>query len=410
MHRRKIYKRLSFFLDRRGLQTVVILIGYALVAPFLPTVIHRLFYTISLLIKDILVWMMPVTVCFFVAQTITLFERKAPLFILTLVLFETVSNLSSVWYALGFARIISETMTPLKVTTLDLSFHALWRLPWPKPPWWAADKGCVVGFLLGAMGGFFRYPSLNRAIDYIKSTLEIILTQVFARLIPLFILGFVARMYQTQLLSQMIYRYGIVLIWLVFVLGLYILGLFALGAGGRWSVMRRHIVNLLPAGGIAFSSGCSLSTMPWTINGTAKNLDHPDMAKAIIPATTNIQQVGDCITNVFLCLLIYRYFYGDVPNYLMLLNFSIVFVLARFATTAVIGGAIFVMLPIYETYLHFTAEMVAIILAFNVILDPLVTSSNVLANGALCRLFEQIWGKLSILRGKDLHQEVKTEG
>ena len=49
------------------------------------------------------------------------------------------------------------------------------------------------------------------------------------------------------------------------------------------------------------------------------------------------------------------------------------------------------MLPIYEAYLGFTPEMIAIILAFNVILDPLVTSSNVLANGALCRIFERAW-------------------
>ena len=73
------------------------------------------------------------------------------------------------------------------------------------------------------------------------------------------------------------------------------------------------------------------------------------------------------------------------------LNFSFVFVLARFATAAVLGGAIFIMLPIYETYLSFTPEMIGIILAFNTILDPLITSSNVMANGALCRIFERVW-------------------
>ena len=72
-------------------------------------------------------------------------------------------------------------------------------------------------------------------------------------------------------------------------------------------------------------------------------------------------------------------------------SFSLVFVLARFATAAVIGGAIFIMLPIYEAYLGFNAEMIAIILAFNVILDPVITASNVVANGALCQIFEKVW-------------------
>ena len=49
------------------------------------------------------------------------------------------------------------------------------------------------------------------------------------------------------------------------------------------------------------------------------------------------------------------------------------------------------MLPIYESYLGFTPEMIAIILAVNVILDPLVTCTNVVANGALCRVFERVW-------------------
>ena len=50
------------------------------------------------------------------------------------------------------------------------------------------------------------------------------------------------------------------------------------------------------------------------------------------------------------------------------------------------------MLPIYENYLNFTPEMIAIILALNVVLDPLITSCNVMANGALCRVFEKVWG------------------
>ena len=56
-----------------------------------------------------------------------------------------------------------------------------------------------------------------------------------------------------------------------------------------------------------------------------------------------------------------------------------------------LGGAIFVMLPIYQHYLNFNDEMIAIILAMNVILDPIVTSSNVMANGGLAKIFENIW-------------------
>jgi Na+/H+-dicarboxylate symporter len=155
--------------------------------------------------------------------------------------------------------------------------------------------------------------------------------------------------------------------------------------------MVQHIKNLLPAGGISLTSGCSLSTMPWTIKGASMNLENPALARAIIPATTNIQQIGDCITNAFLCFLIYKHFNGYAPDIKTLVIFSGVFVAARFATAAVLGGAIFIMIPIYQTYLGFNDEMVAIILAMNVILDPIVTSSNVMANGGLARVFEKVW-------------------
>ncbi|MBX9977238.1 MAG: dicarboxylate/amino acid:cation symporter [Alphaproteobacteria bacterium] len=69
--------------------------------------------------------------------------------------------------------------------------------------------------------------------------------------------------------------------------------------------------------------------------------------------------------------------------------------MARFTTAAVIGGAIFTMLPIYQNYLGFNAEMTALILTFNMLLDPIVTASNVMANSALCVLFEQVWGSIS---------------
>jgi Na+/H+-dicarboxylate symporter len=55
------------------------------------------------------------------------------------------------------------------------------------------------------------------------------------------------------------------------------------------------------------------------------------------------------------------------------------------------------MLPIYEKYLNFTPEMIAIILALNVVLDPLITSCNVMANGALCRVFEKVWARVQTL-------------
>jgi Na+/H+-dicarboxylate symporter len=295
----------------------------------------------------------------------------------------------SVWYAYGCGHLAVSTLHEITPFPLSDTFHALWRFPLAKPPWWSADKGTFAGIALGLMAA--RFPFFHTFIAKGKALAEKLLTKIFSRLIPLFILGFVARMYKTDLLNQIAYQYTDFLLWLVTILAIYIVFLFIIGSGRAFI---QSIKNIIPAASIAISSGCSLSTMPWTIEGTSKNLKDPDLAKAVIPATTNIQQIGDCIANTFLCFLIYYHFNGHVPPLSVWIPFTAIFVLARYATAAILGGAIFIMLPIYEHYLNFTPEMTAMILAFNVILDPLITCTNVVANSALCRIFEKLWHKI----------------
>ncbi len=387
-----LLSKLFLGLQQRSVQTILVLTVYVLLAPFLPPVAHQTFYTISLFIKDLLIWNLPIVVAFFIAYTVSSFERRAPLFILTLIIFETCSNLSSVWYAYGTAALVADHLPLIKVAALENRFEPLWRLSLVRPSWWSAEKGAFAGLVLGCISAFAKGPLLKQFLGQGKNFAQWLLTKVFARLIPVFVLGFVAHMIQTKLLDHVLTHYAVLTMCLTLFLVLYITLLFALGAGWSLRATLLNIKNLLPAGAMALTSSCSMSTMPWTIEGSAKNLKNPLLAKAIIPATTNIQQIGDCLAQTFLCFMIYRHFYGHNPDLMTWIVFSNVFVLARFATAAVLGGAIFIMLPIYENYLNFTPEMIAIILALNVVLDPLITSCNVMANGALCRVFEKVWG------------------
>jgi Na+/H+-dicarboxylate symporter len=384
------------YLKNRSLQTILVLALYSIFAQILPLVAHQTFYTISVFIKDILIWLMPITVCVLIASTIDKFENKAPLFILVLMTFEAISNFLSVTYAFAVGSLITSSIPTFEIIDISDNFNPLWRIPFSKPWWWSADKGSFAGLIIGCLSAFSYSPPLKRNLAKARTTIEFMLTKVFARLIPLFVLGFIAQIYQTGMLSHMIMNYSILILYLIIFLSFYIMMIFAIGAGFNIGEMTRHIKNLTPAWLMAITSSCSLSTMPWTIEGTAKNLRRPALAQAIIPATTNIQQIGDCITNALLCFLIYKQFFGYTPDALTWIAFSLVFVAARFATAAVMGGAIFLMLPIYQTYLDFNDEMIAIILALNVILDPIVTSTNVITNGGMAKIFEDLWRKISL--------------
>lgn len=388
--------RIRKSLSQQGIQVVLLFLLYVLTADSLPLQVHQGLYSVSLCIQNLLMWMLPVILLFFIAHTICSFQKQAPLFILSLIVFETLSNLASVWYAYCGGHIVGDSLPALSYSHSASPFIPLWDPSLYRPAWWSSEKGVLLGLLLGCGAAFYRQPFLTHFISKGKESAQWILTTLFSSLIPLFVLGFVAKMYKTAMLQEVFSQYSILLLWLVLFLACYILFLFCMG--NNWSLKKGLLdfKNIAPAGGLAFTSGSSLASMPWTISCTAKNLHNPEFAKAIIPATTNIQQIGDCITNSFLCFVLYFHFFGHAPEFIMWASFSIVYVLARFATSAVLGGAIFFMLPIYESYLNFTPEMLSLILAFNVLLDPLVTSCNVLANGALCRIFEKVWMKVQI--------------
>jgi Na+/H+-dicarboxylate symporter len=381
-------------LKNRTLQTLIIITLYILFAESIPLDFQRGLYTASILIKDSLIWIMPLTVCAFIAHTVDSFEHKAPLFILILLLFETSSNMLSVWYSYIAANMISSQLPNFELIELKQGFKALWTIPFTKPSWWGADKGSLAGLVLGLLSATVL-PQARSFLTISKNVFEGILTKIFVKLIPIYILGFIAQIHQSGMLNHMMTHYGMLIIYLLFFTIIYLFLIFFIGTKFSISGTFSNIKNLMPAGLIALASGCSLSTMPWTIQGAGKNLRDPELAKALIPATTNIQQIGDCIANAFLCYLIYYNFFGLAPDILTWSIFTLVFVAARFATIGVRGGAIFVMLPIYQTYLNFNDEMIAIILALNVILDPIITSCNVIANGGLAKIFENIWVKLS---------------
>ena len=112
----------------RSLQILFLVGIYFFVAPICPLWVHQGLYTISVLIKDLLLWMLPMTVAFFIAHAVASFEKKAPLFVLMLFLFEGLSNMTSVWYAYGCAGLVSGYVSFEAAPKFDDSFKPLWHL------------------------------------------------------------------------------------------------------------------------------------------------------------------------------------------------------------------------------------------------------------------------------------------
>ena len=126
----------------------------------------------------------------------------------------------------------------------------------------------------------------------------------------------------------------------------------------------------------------SVAAMPLTLVGVEKNAKNPEVSRSIIPATVNIHLIGDCFAIPIFAFAILKSFGVLEPSCFNYIVFAFYFVLAKFSVAAVPGGGILVMLPILETYLGFNGEMLSLITTLYILFDPLITSANILGNGA----------------------------
>jgi Na+/H+-dicarboxylate symporter len=390
-------------LKNTSIQTLLAVLCVLLFHESIPLDWARGFYTLSLTLKDVLLAILPLSICVFIASTLNSFKKRGYLLVVSIALFELVSNACASFAAYGLsfwgASLYKGGISPASISPLvpfqieGLNFKAL------LPRFWRVEYGTAFGIVLGLFMPYVQSTTLEKMLTSLSSFLKKIFNR-FSRLIPLLVVGFFFNLLKITDFKTLFLQGGkAISIMIMGITGYVILLYFIVG---RFSIKKtaQALQNALPAGLTAFSSMCSLSSMPITIQATEKNLNNPRFASMVIPATTNIQQVGDCFIQVFLCCMILSFFGHNIPNLTTFLAFLGAFVLARFTTVAVLGGAFFIMLPLYQKYFGFNEEMIAMLLIFNMILDPIVTSSNVMANSALCVLFERFWDKISGVKRK----------
>lgn len=232
----------------------------------------------------------------------------------------------------------------------------------------------------------------EKIAGHFERVIQVIL-KVFAYIIPLFIIGFVLKMIHDGTMRVMLSNYALVGGIVAGAVFSYIAFLYFFAAAWDRKLCVNSIRNMLPAAIAGFGSMSSATAMPLTILGTDKNSNQSDVARATIPATVSIHLIGDCFAIPIFAFAIMKSFGVAEPSFISYLIFALYFVVAKFSVAAIPGGGIMVMLPVLETYLGFTGEMLSLITALYILFDPLITSANVLGNGGFAMGIGRIAGK-----------------
>lgn len=369
-----------------------VIVSVSVLSDWIAPTYKSILYAISLSIKSLIVAGLPFVIFGLLFKTAVNFANKASKMILLLLVAICISNF--------FSTILSYSVGSF-VYYFDLSIGfpqptdvllPAWEFSLPK--WIGNDHAMFSGLLLGILFGWTS-PTLATKISSSLDTVVNGMLKAILLAVPFFLAGFVVKMAHDQVIGAILSNYAVIFALIASAVFTYITFLYF--AANRFQVgpTIQSLKNMMAAGMAGFGSMSSAAAMPLTILGVEKNSKNPALAQAVIPATVNIHLIGDCFAIPIFALAVMKSFGMAEPAFASYLIFASYFVLAKFSVAAVPGGGILVMLPILETYLGFSGEMLSLITALYILFDPVITSANVVGNGGFAMVMDRLSGAMS---------------
>lgn len=369
------------------LALIAIIVSVAFFGHLVPIEAKTFLYSISLSIKEILLFMMPFIVFSLIFSSINNLKQSAIKFITLLIITIFLSNLASslIAYSIG-CFITQNTLAVQSIIQNQEVISPLWSFKLPALI--SNFQALACGFIIGILMSIFL-PKRSKELSLKVSDLTLFILKLFlAPVIPIFILGLALKMQHEQILFTIFKSYSITFIIIASATYLYVFFLYGAANSFRITSWITSIANMAPAFITAMSTMSSNATMPLTLEGSKKNVKQQDVVSSVVPITASFHLVGDCFFIIILSMIITPLSATDYTTFLLY------FLLFKFAIVAIPAGGIVVMLPILEKYLQFSPEMLSLITALYIVFDPIITSANVMGNGAFAIMFTKFYDKL----------------
>lgn len=363
---------------------VVILMG---VFPWLPPFCKSLLYGLSLSLKSLILFMLPFLIFGLIYQTCADLGKKSSRSIGFLLAGICISNFASTMFSYCAGQIVYAMDLEIKNPVLTRKLEPLFVVNMPS--FFSNSHAMIAGAILGMCLSLFM-PSLNKRFSSFLNHMTFALLKSIVCIVPFFVAGFIVKMMDDGLFVAMLKSYAVIFGIVGLVISLYIVFLYYLGSNLHMKTCLYSIKNMLPSAFLGLGSMSSAAAMPLTILGVEKNTYNPTYAKSLIPATVNVHLMGDCIAIPIFALALLKSFGADAPSLVAYLPFAFAFIIAKFSVAAVPGGGILVMLPILEKKMGLGGEMLSMITTLYILFDPVITSANILGNGAFAQIMDRL--------------------
>lgn len=370
----------------------IIIAAIIALGQFLPLAVIQLLFGLAISIKSLIIFLLPIVIFALLYKAALNLAKDASqiiILIITSVIFSNalttfLSQFLGAWiYQLDMSLTIPEAASELEPSIL-------FELPSLIPNHIAMFSGIIFG-ILSARIMPTRAPQIGANLEKIVNYL----LQIIGALIPVFVAGFIAKLQYDGTITQIITDYSVIFMVIAISQISYITILYLVFNKFSLPSTLTSIKNMLPAAFSGFSTMSSAASMPLTLVGTENNAKNKDLVHTVVPATVNIHLIGDCIAIPCFAFAILKNYGMELPTFFIYMTFTAYFVLAKFSVAAIPGGGIIVMLPILEQYLGFNTEMLSLITALYILFDPVVTTTNILGNGAMAQFIDKIYDKFT---------------
>ena len=350
------------------------------------------FYAISLLLKELIVFILPLIIFSFIFKGILTLKDESIKVIAFLVPLVCLSNFSGFWTSyICTTPVIKAGLVSISKLESKNVLNPAWNFD--IVPLIKNDIALIFGLVSGLIGNFVKSEVVVKYADCLNCIANFILKKVICPVLPLFIAGFIFKMQYEGTLALIMQEYSILLLLVaVITYGYMFFVIFFLSHFDIKSSLQKF-KNLLPSVMVGLFSMSSAAAIPTTIEASQKNMENKDIAKFVIPATANIHLLGDCFAIPILGLAIMTSYGFEYPTISRYFIFTLYGVVAKFAAAGIPGGSAIIFAPVFESVFGFSSEMIAALTAIYVLFDPIATSSNVFGHGMFAMLFEKVYNK-----------------
>jgi Na+/H+-dicarboxylate symporter len=351
-------------------------------------------YAISLFLKDLIVFVLPILIFSFVVSGIINLKKESVKAISILVPLVCISNFSGFWVSYIFATPFLKSGI-VTISKLDHQNTLMPAWEYHIVPLIKNDIALILGVIFGFIGSFSKLSHfISKASKGLYVFSNVILKKVICPVLPIFIFGFIIKMQHEGSLLLVIKEYSVLLSIVAILTYGYMFSIMFFLSGRNLKNSIAKFKNLLPGVLIGLFSMSSAAAIPNTIEGSEKNLDDPNIARFVIPATANMHLLGDCFAIPIIGLALIVSFGYTFPSPSAYLVFSLYGIIAKFASAGIPGGSALIFVPIFESVFGFSAQMLTALTAVYILFDPIATSSNVFGHGMFAMLFEKVYNNI----------------